>query len=400
MTPEPTLPYPVRLAAILICVLLIIYGLYALQGVVTLLLFSLLLAMLLFPLCRKLERWKFPRVAAIFVCLVILIGVLVGIGWVVSMQMANFSDDFPKFQNKMNAVLDRAQEMANDQLGLDKTRQNTEIRRITNDVLHNSGSYITTFLSSTTSTLADLSLIPLFVFFILLYRDFFRSFVYKLFSKTKRSRLDDVLSKIYVVVQGYLAGLVLVIGIVACLNTTGLLILGIDYAWFFGTLAAVLLLVPYIGILIGSLLPTIYALVTKDSPMYAVGVIGVFSFVQILEGNFITPYVVGSKVSVNPLAAMVVLILGGQLWGISGLVLALPVTAIVKVICDNVDGLKPYGFLLGDPEYSRGAVVKSSSKLPKLDTLTKRKRKVEEALANEEQPQNQTEARSLRDQNS
>lgn len=392
MNSESTFPYPIRLAASLICVLLIIYGLYALQGIVTLMLYSLLLAMLLFPLCRKLESWKLPRVAAIFVCLVVLIGVLAGIVWLVSMQMANFTDDFPKFQDKMNAVIDRAQRMADDQFGLDKTRQNNEIKRITNDVLHNSGSYIGTFLSSTTSTLADLSLVPIFVFFILLYRDFFRSFLYKLFSKTRRHRLDDVLGKIYVVVQGYLTGLVLVIGIVAGLNTAGLLILGIDYAWFFGTLAAVLLLIPYIGILVGSLLPTIYALVTKDSPMYAVGVIGVFSFVQILEGNFITPNVVGSKVSVNPLAAMVVLIMGGQLWGISGLVLALPVTAIMKVICDHVDGLKPYGFLLGDPEYSRE--LKPTTRLPKLDSLRKRKDKVEKALANEEQPQNQEDTRN------
>ncbi len=397
MNSEPTFPYPVRLAASLICVLLIIYGLYALQGIVTLLLYSLLIAMLLFPLCRKLEKWKLPRVAAIFVCLVVLIGVLAGIVWLVSMQMANFTDDFPKFQEKMNAVIDRAQRMADDQFGLDKTRQKNEIKRITNDVLHNSGSYIGTFLSSTTSTLADLSLVPIFVFFILLYRDFFRSFLYKLFSKTRRHRLDDVLGKIYVVVQGYLTGLVLVIAIVAGLNTAGLLILGIDYAWFFGTLAAVLLLIPYIGILVGSLLPTIYALVTKDSPMYAVGVIGVFSFVQILEGNFITPNVVGSKVSVNPLAAMVVLIMGGQLWGISGLVLALPVTAIMKVICDNVDGLKPYGFLLGDPEYSRE--IKPTTRLPRLDTLRKRKDKVENALSNEEQPQNQPGIRSSEDQN-
>lgn len=353
---------PIRLAAILLCVIATIFGLYMLQSIVTLLLFSLLIAMLLYPLCRKMERWRLPRVAAIFICLIVLIGVLAGIVWVVSLQMSSFSSDFPKFEQKMIAVVDRAQDMAADYLGLDRNRQNTEIRKLTNDFLRNSGSYVTSFLSSTTSMLADLSLVPIFVFFILLYRDFFRSFLYKLFSKVRRGRIDLVLGKIYTVVQGYLTGLVLVIGIVACLNTAGLLILGIDYAWFFGTLAAVLLLIPYIGILVGSLLPTLYALVTKDSSMYALGVIGVFSAVQILEGNFITPYVVGSKVSVNPLAAMIVLILGGQLWGISGLVLALPVTAIVKVICDNIEGLKPWGFLLGDPEYAQSRPRSSRKK--------------------------------------
>ena len=219
------------------------------------------------------------------------------------------------------------------------------------DLVKNSASYLSTFLSSAGNTLANIALVPIFVFFIMLYRDFFRHFFYRAFGSMRRVKIDQILSKIYAVVQGYLAGLFLVILIVAALNTLGLWLLGIDYALFFGILAAVLLLIPYIGIMIGSILPILFALITKDSALSALGVAGVFGFVQMLEGNFITPHIVGSKVSINPLAAMVALILGGQLWGIGGLVLALPLTAILKVVMDSVDGLKPYGFLLGDPEH-------------------------------------------------
>src|SRR6185312_9322340 len=104
------------------------------------------------------------------------------------------------------------------------------------------------------------------------------------------------------------------------------------------------------GILIGSALPIVVALVTKDSYWYAVGVMGVFLFVHILEGNVITPYVVGSKVSINPLAAVFSLLLFGKLWGLSGLILALPVTAICKIIFDTLPGFKAVGFLLGKPQ--------------------------------------------------
>jgi predicted PurR-regulated permease PerM len=90
-------------------------------------------------------------------------------------------------------------------------------------------------------------------------------------------------------------------------------------------------------------------LLTKDSIWYAVGVAGAFTVVQFLEGNFITPNIVGSKVSVNPLAAIIALILGGMLWGPAGMILSIPFTAILKVILDNIEPLEPFGFLLGEP---------------------------------------------------
>ena len=132
----------------------------------------------------------------------------------------------------------------------------------------------------------------------------------------------SILTKIYEVVHSYLTGLVTVTLIVGTLNTIGLLVLGIDYAVFFGFLAAALLVIPFIGILIGSILPIIIALITKDSPMYAVGVAGVFVFVQFLEGNFITPQIVGSKVSINGLVAIIALLLGSALWGLAGMALS------------------------------------------------------------------------------
>src|SRR5690606_38837809 len=121
------------------------------------------------------------------------------------------------------------------------------------------------------------------------------------------------------------------------------------YAWFFGTLAALLLLIPYIGITIGSILPALFALATKDSAYYALGVIIWFQIVQFLEANFITPNIVGGKVNISPLVAIIALLLGGKLFGLTGLILAMPMVAVIKVLLDASDEWKAFGYVLGEP---------------------------------------------------
>ena len=149
-------------------------------------------------------------------------------------------------------------------------------------------------------------------------------------------------------------------GIVGLLNSLGLLILGIENPFFYGFLAALLLLIPYVGIIIGSIIPAIIALVTKDSAMYSVGVIGLFSFVQFIEGNFITPKITGSKVSINALVAIVSIIGFSMLWGTSGMILALPIVASLKILFDAIPSLEPYGFVLGEPREDQ---IKSVARL-------------------------------------
>jgi predicted PurR-regulated permease PerM len=228
-------------------------------------------------------------------------------------------------------------------------------------------------LAYTTNTFADLGLMPVFIFFFLYYRTFFKQFLNKLFIRTPNRNITEIMYKIQTVVKNYILGLLLVMAIIAALNTIGLLILDIEYAFFFGALAALLNIIPYLGIIIGSVLPILMALLTKDSIWYAVGVAGVFTVVQLLEGNFITPNIVGSKVSVNPLAAIIALIIGGILWGPSGMILSIPFTAIFKVILDNIEPLEPFGFLLGEPPVP-------ADKNPHGDFITDIKREVKEAV--------------------
>lgn len=373
---EVQLPSYAKVACVLLSLVIIVYGLHTLQGVLIPLVFAILFAVLLFPLAQRLEHWRVPRILAILICLILTLAVIVGILYAVSLQISSFAEVVPQLIKRSSIYLDQLQTYADEQFNIDRQRQVSEVRKYLNQALSEGGAILTSTLLATTSTLTDIFLVLLFIFFFLLYRDFFRSFFYKAFSETRRSKIDSVMQGIYTVVKDYLAGLVLVILIIGTLMTVGLLILGIDYAVFFGFFGACLVLIPYFGISLGSLLPAAYALVTEDNPLKALGVIGIFLFVQTIEGNFITPYIVGSKVSINPLAAIIVLILWENVWGFPGLILALPMTAILKVIFDAVDSLKPYGFLIGEAEKPRPP-IKNLQDLA--DQLPKRARKIGEA---------------------
>jgi predicted PurR-regulated permease PerM len=350
--------FSVRLAAWLLSAIMIVYILSVLQDVIIPIVFSVLFSVLLYPVCKKLERWRIPRVWAIVVSQVLFTSVLGLLVYLATIQIADFDEKLPALTEKAEYWTKKLQDFVSDQFHLSKKKQVTEGKKYVSEAIKNGASIITNTLAATTGTLASAAIVPLYVFFLLLYRDFFRKFFYQLFPVRFKRRVNQGISRIYEVVQGYLVGLVSVILIVGTLNSIGLLILGIDHAIFFGFFAAFLLLIPYVGLLIGSLLPALMALITKESPMYAVGVLGIFGFIQVLEGNFITPNIIGSKVSVNPLAAFIALILGGQLWGVSGLILALPLTAILKVIFDLIEPLKPFGYLIGEAEDPKPPMIK------------------------------------------
>ncbi|MCE7068399.1 AI-2E family transporter [Dyadobacter sp. CY326] len=342
-------PLYLKLASILVALIAIVYILFSLRETIIPLAFSVLLAILLHPVCVWLERHRVPRIGAILLSILSLFVVLVVLGYVVSLQIGSFAEELPRITEKAEAILDQTFTMGERYFNISRTQQVSEAKKYLINALSEGRAVLLSTLVTTTGALSTSILIPLYIFFFLLYRDFFRRFVHKAITNVPDESLNILLKKIYDVIQSYLSGLFLVILIVGVLNSIGLLILGIPHAIFFGFLAGFLILIPYIGILIGSVLPALLAIVTMDSPWYAVGVVGVMGFVQFLEGNFITPNIVGSKVSVNPLAAIIALFLGGQLWGLSGLILALPVTAILKVVFDTIPSMEPYGFLLGEP---------------------------------------------------
>ncbi len=340
----------VETAAKLIILVISIYGLYLLKDILVPLTFAGILSILLLPVCTYLERKKLPRILAISVSIILAGLILFLFIYICYTQIIGLEEIIPLITNKGEAWIKEIQKLLFENFHIGAREQVLQGKKILPEFLKGSTNFLTDTLSVTSGFLGNLSLLPLYIFLFLLYRKLILNFIYKLFKNTNFRKIKYITIKIKQVLQNYMIGLILVILIIGTLNTISLVILGIDHAVFFGYFAAVLVLIPYVGIAIGSILPVIMALITKDSYWYALGVAGSFGLVQFLEGNFITPYIVGSKVSVNSLSAIVSLILFANIWGMAGLVLALPLTAVLKVIFDNVESLKPWGYLIGDEE--------------------------------------------------
>lgn len=334
----------------LLAISLIILFLYFLQSILVPILFAIILSAMLYPLCNLLEKWGFNRAMASLTSLLLGIIIFSGLGYVLITQTINIGQDASEIVGKIESVLKKGEEWANDQLDLSRTeiigKAKEELTKAAPDI----GLYISGFFGSVGSFLSLGILVPLMIFFFLYYRDFFRAFFVKALYSASKEEVETTLGKIYEALKSYLGGMLMVMGIIAILNTIGLMVMGIDHAWFFGCLASLLMLLPYIGIAIGSILPALFALATKDSYWYAVGVIGWFQIVQVLEGNFITPNIVGGKISLNPLVSILSIFLFSMLFGFAGLILALPLMAMLKVIFDAVPELQPYGFLLSEPQ--------------------------------------------------
>jgi predicted PurR-regulated permease PerM len=306
--------------------------------------FSALLALVLNPLLRKMESWGLPRIVGIILAMLCLVIILGGLATYSAYQLNLLLGDLPSIEKRIVELFDNLIGNLESLLGSSVMDQSG----LWEDTFKQVAPFFGDFIKGTSSVATILVQIPIYIFLILLYKEKFLRFLAEILNDTgeAQSRVSEVKK----VVQGYVSGLFLVILILAVLNSFGLWALGIKYALFFGIFSAILTVIPYLGNAIGGLLPFLVALVTKDSAWYAVGVVGVYVVIQFLEGNFITPNVMGSKVSVNPLAALIALLIGGQILGIAGIILAIPFLGIIKTMLGHSQTLKPIVILIDDDD--------------------------------------------------
>lgn len=223
------------------------------------------------------------------------------------------------------------------------------LESISADIIRNSTSYLKNVLSYLSSTLAILLLIPVYVFFMLINRDRVDAYIRERY-KNKSSRGFYVIELIRKSIQRYTFGLLLVMLVVGTLISIGLWIIGIPYWPVLGMIAALLGLFPYVGVILGALLPVTIALLTKDSYGYPIAVVALFGFVQFLEGNLITPKIVGNAVNINPVALMLALLIVGSLSGILGLILTIPMMGVFRILMEQSDELRPIAKLLSNSD--------------------------------------------------
>lgn len=344
------LPFQLNIVLVLVGLVTFFFILYIGASILIPLVFAFVFSLFLYPLCRKLEGYRIPRVLTILICLLLVIGILSLVFWMIYENILSFSSDLPKMQERGQELVTALQKFIEETFQLTSEGQIEWLRQNLRSFVNTGGQMLNGVINTTTTFLAQIFLIPVYTFFILLYRHVFKGFLDQVFDVEHHEKVGHILVQIETVIQKYIVGLITVVSIIAVLNVIGLMSIGIKHAVFFGVLAAFLTIIPYIGIFIGSLLPILYALAMTDSLFYPVAVLIWFQIVQMLEGNVITPNVVGSQVSINPLVAMLALLLGGSLWGIAGMIIFVPLTAMLKVILDNIPALSPYGFLLSEGE--------------------------------------------------
>lgn len=341
-------PLYAKVAIICVGIYFFISMLYIAQSLIVPLIFGTIIAVLLHPVVNFFVKRKFNRILAIIVTLLLTFIIIAAFGLFMFSQLSLFSDSWPVFVEKFTNLINQTIHWIPEYFDISASKVNLWIDETKTELLDSSSSFIGQTLLSVGSSMLVIFLIPVYVFLLLFYRPLLLDFIHQLFDNEKQVKVTSIISQTKSVVQGYLAGLLIETVLVATLNSVGLLILGIDYAILIGILGALLNLIPYIGGLVAIAIPMMIAVVTKDSPWFALYVMGVYYLVQLIDNNYIVPKIVASKVRINALVSIVVVLAGGALWGVAGMFLSIPLIAIIKVVCDHIQSLKPIGFLLGD----------------------------------------------------
>lgn len=341
-------PFYVQASLVFIGLYAFISMLYIAKGIIIPLIFAVIIATVLHPVVNFFVRKKINRVASIIITLILSIIIIAAFGTFFFTQASRFGDSWPILDQKFTEIFHQSVTWTSGYLDISPEKINTWITETKDDLINASSNAIGQTLVIVGGVVAILLLIPVYIFMLLFYQPLLLEFLRRLFGSTNRNEVSEIISRIKTVIQSYLTGLVIEAAIVATLNSVGLLILGIDYAILLGIIGAFLNVIPYIGGIVAVALPMMIALATKTSPFYPLYVLAIYYFIQLIDNNYIVPKIVASKVKINALISIIVVLAFGALWGIPGMFLSIPLVGILKVIFDRIESLKPWGFLLGD----------------------------------------------------
>jgi predicted PurR-regulated permease PerM len=316
-------------------------------------LIAIVLMLLLVPLCNVFESWGMNRTAASLLNSVLILIVSLGFFALVSYQLKYIVEDWQKIKDTMAPKIEQFTQYVTDNTELTQAdwEEFKKEHSITDVVSPKQGGLTAlAFLKSFLSLLGNFLLTFIYIFFFLRYRKMFKKFILKLFPEERREETKQVINKIANVAQGYLQGRIILISLLAVLYSIGLGISGVNNFIIISLLAAVLTLIPYLGNVIGFTLALVFGYVTQGEFSILVGIAITFTVVQFMESYILTPYIVGDKVDVHPLFVIMAVIVGNMMWGIVGMVLAIPIVGIINVVFLHIPKLEPFGYLFSKRE--------------------------------------------------
>jgi len=313
---------------------------------------SLFLSFILFPLAKKFESWGMNKILAAFLSIFTVILLIGGGIFLFSTQLIELSKELANFKDRIIRTFADITLYINQNVNIISNLEKNELSDKIKDWLSEStGSLVSKTFTTTATFLTGLLGTIIFTFLILIYRHGLTHALLRFSAEDKRDRIIKMFKSVQQVGQKYLSGMSLLIIIIGLANSIGLLIIGIDNPFLFGFLGAILSIVPYVGTAMGAIIPVLYAFVSYDSlwPVLAVAIL--FWAVQLISDNFLSPKIVGGSLNINALAAILSLIIGALVWGVAGMILFLPFAAMLKVICEEFEELKPIALLIGNQNY-------------------------------------------------
>lgn len=342
------LPFIANLALVLISIVIIGYLLRLGQSILAPFFLAFLLAMLFVPFANWLERkLKFSRGVSSITALILVFAALSGLGYFFGSQFAAFSDDIPHLTQQFSEIFQSFQEWVSQTFRLDVDKQFEFLEQGFNKLLSSSGFIIGVTLAYFSTSLGFAFFCLLFFVFILNYRKGLNNFIINIFPDKHKDKVSETVHEIQSMTKSYITGICIQMLLITFLSTSVLLPFGVKYAILLGVLTGLINVIPYLGIAIAMLLASFITFATA-TPITVLYVVIGYLVIHAIDGNIIIPFIVGSKVKINALFSFLAILIGAELWGISGMFLCIPALAILKIIFERIESIQPWGNVLGE----------------------------------------------------
>jgi predicted PurR-regulated permease PerM len=350
-----------KAAAILaILVLIVVILVYAKPFLVPLT-FGALLAMLLLPITSWLQTKRVNKTIAILLSMLVLVSffavVLFFMGW----QISDIASNASSMEKQLTSQFQRLTQLISQKLGISPEQQQHMMKQQQSSS-GGMSSMVTGALAGLGGLLADVVLVLVYIFLFLFFRARLKGFIVRLVPKDQEAKALDTVDKAQGVAEKYLSGLSLMIAFLWVMYTIGFSIAGVKNALFFAIICGLLEIVPFVGNITGTLLTLAMSMAQGVSMNVVIGILVTYGLVQFIQTYILEPLVVGAEVNINPLFTIMGLVAGELVWGIAGMVLAIPLLGIAKIVCDHVEPLRPFGYLIGDDKKKDDNSIKKKVK--------------------------------------
>ncbi len=344
-------PFIVVMACCLFSLIAIVYVAIAGKEILAPFIFAILFSLLLLPVAKFFEKkCRFSRGIASLLAIIVLVVSIAGVGYFLGAELARLGDDWPQFKAQLDSSSEDLKTWVSHTFHITATKQKHMMNDATSNIVGTGTAIAGQTLLSLSSILLSLIFTYIFSFFFLLYRNLILRFLVHVFQGRNQEIVHDIIEQVQFIIRKYIIGLLLEMLIVAGFISLVFTLLGVKYALLLGVMTGILNLIPYLGIFTGLAISALITFATATSASSVIWVALTIFGTHVVDSNVLLPVIVGSKVKINAMITVMGVVIGELIWGIPGMFLSIPVIAVLKIIFDRVEAMKPWGLLLGEDD--------------------------------------------------